>query len=240
MKCDVVTDKDKAVQRTRSRKEIDYAYKLCVVDGELSGSDGIETIQAIQDEVEGMTPIIFTTVQDISTIEKQARAAGASQILPKPVLQSTLFNDMVNLFGRYASAKEVEFPKIDFKGMKILLAEDNEMNLEIATEVLRRAGIIVDTVVNGKEAVDMFVASEENTYQVILMDVQMPVMDGYEATRQIRASQHPQAKDIPIIATTANAFSEDVTTAFACGMNGHIAKPIDYKKLYKVFETFSK
>lgn len=239
MKCDMVANGEKAIQRIKSRKGTDYEYRLCIMDWKMPGLDGIETIRKIRTEVDEKIPIILTTAYDVSAVEEQAKEAGASRILPKPLFQSTLFNVMVDLFGQYTSEGKAELPQIDFKGMRILLAEDNEMNLEIATEVLRRAGLLVDCVTNGKEALEKFEASEENTYQIILMDIQMPVMDGYEATRRIRAGKHPQAKNIPIIATTANAFSEDVAAALACGMNGHIAKPIDFKKLYEVLAKFS-
>ena len=115
--------------------------------------------------------------------------------------------------------------------LSILFAEDNPMNMKIAVEILGKAGLIVDPVTDGKQAVEKFISSLSGTYDAILMDVQMPVMNGYEATSAIRKSAHPQAKSIPIIAMTANTFTEDVNAALASGMNGHIAKPVEYKKL---------
>lgn len=134
--------------------------------------------------------------------------------------------------------KEGEEVQIDLTGHRILLADDNSLNLEIAVELLENVGAIVDTVENGKDAVDKFIDSREGTYELILMDVQMPIMDGYEATAQIRHSKHPQASTIPILAMTANAFTEDVTSALAAGMNTHIAKPIDTDILYKTIEVY--
>jgi CheY-like chemotaxis protein len=120
-----------------------------------------------------------------------------------------------------------------FNGKHILLVEDNQLNQEVATELLSMMGAKITTAENGKAAVDYFTASAPSTYDAILMDIQMPVMNGYEATRAIRGSKHPDAKTIPIIAMTANAFAEDVTKAIAVGMNKHIAKPIDTQDLYQ-------
>jgi len=133
---------------------------------------------------------------------------------------------------------EVNEEAYNFSGHRILLADDNELNQEIAVELLENVGAIVDTVANGRDAVNRFVKSEPDTYEVILMDVQMPIMDGYEATAQIRHSNHPQSTTIPILAMTANAFTEDVSAALAAGMNAHIAKPIDTDILYKTIELY--
>ena len=134
--------------------------------------------------------------------------------------------------------EEMEKEPYDFTGHRILLADDNELNQEIAVELLENVGAIVDTVGNGRDAVNRFVESKPGTYEIILMDVQMPVMDGYEATAQIRHSDHPQRDSIPILAMTANAFTEDVSAALAAGMNAHIAKPIDTDILYKTIELY--
>ena len=124
--------------------------------------------------------------------------------------------------------------RCDFNGMRLLLAEDNQMNREIATEILSAAGFSVTSAEDGEIAVKKFLAEPPGTFQVIRMDIQMPVMNGYDAARGIRSSEHPQAKTIPIFAMTANAFAEDVNKALAAGMNGHIAKPLDVEKMLEV------
>ena len=121
---------------------------------------------------------------------------------------------------------------------RLLLAEDNELNMEIATTILRESGLAVDCAENGKEAVDIFLKSAPDRYQAILMDIQMPIMDGYSAAREIRGSEHPQARDIPIIAVTANAFAEDVAKALRAGMNDHISKPINFENLKKLLQKY--
>ena len=118
------------------------------------------------------------------------------------------------------------------------MAEDNALNMEIAIELLAMTGASMDSAINGQEAVEKFMASPAGYYDAIFMDVQMPVMDGYTATRKIRASGHPDAKTVPIIAMTANTFTEDIDAAYAAGMNGHIAKPVDVKALYQTIEGF--
>lgn len=158
-----------------------------------------------------------------------------NKIVSKPLFQSTLFDMLVNTYGKYepTHTQEEEKRKVDFHGMRVLLAEDNDMNMEIARDILTKAGMQVTPALNGQEALDAFMASEPGSFDAILMDVQMPVMDGYEATRAIRKSDHPQAASIPIVAMTANAFTSDVTAALAAGMNDHIAKPISYQLLFE-------
>lgn len=220
MKCDAVEDGAKAVQKILSRKQTDYRYQLVLA----VASDGDEFVRNVTSEIHATAdpdiPIVVMTRESVA----------------EPCDLSGFFAEVQRLFPQSGEADGATESKRDFSGLHILLAEDNEMNLEIAVEVLRRSGLVVDTAANGEEAFHKFTTSEPGTYQAILMDIQMPIMDGYEATRQIRASEHPQAKSIPIIATTANAFSEDVSAALACGMNSHISKPIDYKKLYQALD----
>jgi CheY-like chemotaxis protein len=127
---------------------------------------------------------------------------------------------------------------VDLHGMKVMLVEDNELNMEIAREILTEEGLVITEAENGKVAVDKFTESPEGTFDAVLMDVMMPVMDGYEATRTIRASGHPQAKTVPIIAMTANAYKEDVEMAKQSGMNDHVPKPIDIELLLHVLEHY--
>lgn len=125
-----------------------------------------------------------------------------------------------------------------FYGKRLLLVEDNGLNMEIAKTILQQYGLAIDGVENGSEAVRTFVQSKPGTYQAVLMDLQMPVMDGYEASREIRGSGHPQAESIPIIALTANAFAEDIAKTLAAGMNDHVSKPIDFKRLLYLLDKF--
>lgn len=209
MKAEFVDTPEAAIKKIEVRKGSDYMYHLCLVDQEISEHQ--ENERAI-DEMNHMIHV-----------EKISR----------PVSQSVIYNLLVKHFGQSQQSAESAHTQIDLKGMRVLLAEDNDMNMEIATDILTKAGLIVTGVRDGKEALDTFEASEEGTFQAILMDIQMPVMDGYEATRRIRKSSHPQSHRIPIIAMTANAFTEDVSAAFAAGMNDHISKPINFEKLYQ-------
>ncbi|MDD3220693.1 MAG: response regulator [Lachnospiraceae bacterium] len=234
IKSDTVTSGKKAIRRVKSRMETDHPYDFCILDWNMKEMDGLDTARSIREICGADLPIIIATGYDYSAIIEEAQKAGVNKIIAKPLFQSSLFDMLVNTFGKYVPKKEIEKKQeqIDFKGMHVLLAEDNEMNMEIAVDILTKAGMDITQAVNGKEALDMFTNSEPDTYKAILMDVQMPVMDGYEATRAIRKSSHPQAKSIPIIAMTANAFTSDVTAALAAGMNDHIAKPISYEHLF--------
>jgi len=200
--------------------------------------NGIETARQIRFFCGKEMPIIIATSYDYSSIVDEARKVGVNRIISKPLFQSTLFDMLVNTYGKYEPVKAREGKAVDFHGLNILLVEDNEMNMEIAVDILSKAGLNVTSAVNGKEALEAFTAAGEGTYDAILMDVQMPVMDGCEATRAIRKSGHPQAKSIPIIAMTANAFTSDVTAVLAAGMNDHIAKPINYEHLFDTLSRF--
>ena len=185
-------------------------------------------------------------------IEEKARAIGVNGFIAKPFFASNLYNTLTSLTRRTAPKREIEVSAppeseaetahqhYDFTGKHILLVEDNEFNREVAQEFLEMTGATVESAENGSEGVALFTASETGQYDIILMDVQMPVMDGYEATRAIRASVHPDANSIPILAMTANAFNEDVAAAVAAGMNGHIAKPIDVTALYRLLASHFK
>lgn len=165
---------------------------------------------------------------------------GIERIVNKPLFQSTVMDLLVSTFGKYKIAKPEQEEKISLKGLRILLAEDNPMNMEIAVEILQKAGLSITQVTDGEQAYNTFVSAPEKSFDVILMDIQMPVMNGYQATGAIRKSTHPEAKTIPIIAMTANAFTEDVNEALANGMNGHISKPVNYDKLFGVLNKFCK
>ena len=215
----------------REGRDID----LCLIDWKMPDMDGVEVTRRIRREVGNDVPIVMISAYDISEVEEEARAAGVNGFLPKPLYRSSVYAAIKEALEHkgYLSAPEQKTDGKLLQGLHLLVAEDNALNQEIATELLRMNGATVECVDNGRQALDTFLASRRGEYDAILMDVQMPVMDGHEATRRIRASDHPQASIIPIIATTANAFSEDISAALAAGMNTHISKPLDAAQLYK-------
>ena len=235
VRCDIALNGEKAIQQIRRRMGTDYKYDLCIMDWSMPGMNGIETARKIREECHADIPIIIATGYDVTEIEDDAKKAGVDRIIAKPLFQSTMFDLLVSTYGKYEPEKMKDTGKKSVEnlaGLHVLLAEDNAMNMEIAVDILSRAGITVDQALNGQEACDKFAQSRPGAYDVILMDIQMPILDGYQATGVIRKSDHAEAKTIPIIAMTANAFAEDVTAALASGMNGHISKPIDYDKLF--------
>ena len=211
-------------------------YDVCLVDWRMPDMDGIEATRRMREAVGPDTLIIIITAYDWGAIEQSARAAGANAFLSKPIFASTLYNALLAVTG---IEKAVLCPnpggslqRPQLAGRHVLLVEDNEINREIAMELLKMVEITVDYAGDGQEAVDKFLAFGDN-YDLILMNVQMPVMDGYRATQAIRSSGHPRAGSIPIIAMTADAFHEDVVRAAEAGMDGHLAKPIDPERLYQ-------
>ncbi|MBC8569678.1 response regulator [Oscillospiraceae bacterium NSJ-54] len=211
-------------------------YDVCLIDWKMPDMDGIEVTRRVREFVGPDTTIIIITAYDWSSIEKRAREAGANAFLSKPIFASTLYNTLLTVTGiEKAVRPHGEKARPSLQGRRVLLAEDNLLNREIAVEILNMTGMEVSCAANGQEAVDMF-RTNADKYDLILMDVQMPVMDGYQATKTIRKSDHPRAASIPIIAMTADAFHEDVVKAREAGMNGHLAKPIDPERLYQLME----
>lgn len=241
VKADAVTSGVDALKRLRGRMGSEYAYDLCILDWNMPKMNGMEVATRIRQEFGPELPVIIATAYDTSSLMEEAKEAGVNQVIAKPLFQSTLMDSLVTTFGSYQPEKTAAKTEVlDMSGVRVLLAEDNEMNMEIAVTILEKAGIQVDSAVNGEEALQTFLKAKEGTYDMILMDVQMPVMDGYEATENIRKSSHPEAKSIPVIAMTANAFAEDVTEALSHGMNAHIAKPINYDKLFELVDKYAK
>ena len=198
--------------------------------------DGVEVTRRIRREVGNDVPIVMISAYDISEVEEEARAAGVNGFLPKPLYRSSVYATIKAALehkGQPIGAGEEKPVSKPLEGLRLLMAEDNALNSEIAATLLRMSGAAVECVEDGQQALDSFLASKPGDYDAILMDVQMPVMDGHEATRRIRASNHPLALTIPIIATTANAFSDDISLALASGMNAHISKPLDIDQLCK-------
>ena len=226
-----------AVLRTKQAIMREDNYCVYIIDWMLPDMNGVEVTRRIRKETGGNVPVIVLTAYDWSDIEEEAREAGVTAFCSKPLFLSELRNCLHSVIG--AEEKEeikTSERKENFQAGRILLAEDNELNQEIATAILGDAGFTTEVAENGQIAVEMLEKSEPGYYQMILMDVQMPVMNGYEATREIRALENGGLASIPILAMTANAFEEDKQRAIQCGMNGHIAKPIDVEKLFETLE----
>lgn len=223
-----------AVEVIRRAYEEGERYDICIIDWQMPEMDGIETTRRIRDIVGEDPLIIILTAYDYSGIEASARKAGANFFLSKPLFASTLYNTLLaaTKMGGVLPAPRRLGKTERLAGKHILVAEDNDLNLEIAIELLELAGARVSSVGNGREALDWFTGPEGRDCDAILMDIQMPVMDGYQAARAIRASGCSNAGDIPIVAMTANAFREDVESAMEAGMDAHVAKPIDIEELY--------
>ena len=217
-----------AVLRARQSIEMSDAYHAYIIDWRLPDMNGIEVTRRIR-SLNDDTPIIILTAYDWSDIEVEAKAAGVTAFCAKPMFMSDLRETLMSALGqKQTDAAQGLLPdkNADFKGKHILLVEDNELNREIAQEILREYGFLVDSAENGAVAVEKVSTAAPDSYDLVLMDVQMPIMDGYTATRQIRALDDPARAKLPILAMTANAFDEDRRNALESGMNGFLSKPI--------------
>ena len=208
-------------------------YDVVIVDWKMPEIDGLETINRIRSEINTNIPILLISAYDWSDIEDKAKEAGAIGFVSKPLFRSTLYDKINKLIGKESKSMEPEDDYSDLQGMSILVAEDNDINWEIISAMLTMFGINANRAENGKICVDMICAAEQGSYDLIFMDVQMPEMNGLDATRTIRKLDDPWASSIPIVAMTADAFSENVTECLNAGMNGHIAKPVDIKLVIK-------
>jgi len=243
MRSEGCTSGQDAVVAVQRALDTALPFYAAILDWKMPGMDGLDTARAIKRLVGDTLPIIILSAYDWSDIELEARAAGVDAFLSKPVFKSGL----IQIFKSLRDGAPEDHSHIsplepllqnDFSGRRVLLVEDNDLNREIAREILEMAGLTVEEAENGQIAVDLFSASKANYYSLILMDIQMPIMNGYDAAAAIRALKHPDALRIPILAMTANAFVEDIQAAKAVGMNEHLAKPIDFETLSSALKKY--
>ena len=236
MRADWSTSGKEAVIRAQEAFEENDAFKAYIIDWLMPDMNGIETVRRIRAVVGDETPIIILTAYDWADIEQEAKEAGVTAFVEKPIFISELRRVLTKPMEIKEETSQQTERENRYSGKKVLLVEDNELNREIATALLEEIGIIVDSVEDGTDAVERMNEVEDDRYDLIFMDIQMPKMDGYMTTREIRTLKNNKKANIPIVAMTANAFEEDKKKAFKAGMNAHVAKPIDIKTILSVFD----
>ena len=227
--CAYAVDGESALRMMRESRDAGQPYDLVLLDWQMPNLNGLETARLIRKEYSDKIPILLLTAYDWSEIEQEAMEIGVNHFMPKPFFMST-FKDAIRRILDCQKKEEGSGSDV-VRGKRVLVVDDIEVNRIILVKVLGSLGAVCDTAGDGQEAVEKFQASQPGDYDLILMDVQMPVMDGYSATRAIRAGEHPEAKTVPIIAMTANAFVDDVRDAIESGMDAHIAKPVQIDNL---------
>ena len=226
---DYATDGETAIRMMRENREAGKPYDLILLDWQMPDLNGLETARLIRENYPERIPILLLTAYDWSEIEQEAKEIGVSHFMPKPFFMSTFKDSIQRIMG---GTKDTGSGKDDIlKGRRVLVVDDIEVNRIILVKILQTLGADCDVAENGQEALKKFEQSHPGEYDIILMDVQMPVMDGYAATRAIRACAHPEGKTVPVIAMTANAFVDDIRDAIDAGMDAHVAKPIQIDKL---------
>ena len=241
MRAEWTTSGREAAYRAKLACEEGDSYHTYIIDWQMPETSGVETARKIRSAVGGDVPIIILTAYDWTDIEEEARAAGVTAFCAKPLFMSDLKSALLVANNLIENKEQVAAWTLeDFGGKRLLLVEDIELNREIAEVILTEAGFEVESAPDGTDAVAMVKEAEEYYYDAVLMDVQMPIMDGYEATRTIRALPRKDVKNLPIIAMTANALEEDKEAALMNGMNAHIAKPIDVDVLMEVLRQYLK
>jgi len=239
MRAEWVASGIQAVQLIQDRHEERKDFDIVLLDWKMPDMDGIETARKIRKIVGPDVTIIVITAYDWSAIEAEAKAAGVNLLVTKPLFKSTLMSVFQRVFSEKAQKEEPLKPaSYDFTGKHILLAEDHILNVEVAKRLLESKGAIVDVAENGLRSIEIFAKAPEHYYDVILMDIRMPVMDGLTAARSIRQLTNVDAATIPIIAMSANAFDEDIEKSQAAGMNAHLSKPIEPELLFMTLNRF--
>ena len=229
---------EKALKMIMEHHEKRDDYQIILLDWKLPGMDGIQLAREIRRGLGDTIPILLIVAYDWSEFENEARAAGISGFIAKPLFQSTLFYGLQKYMGSEVESLIEETKATDLSGHRLLVAEDNSLNWEVLHELLTDLGLELEWAENGQICAEMFEKAEEDYYDAVLMDVRMPVMTGYEATRAIRTSTKANAQTIPIIAMTADAFAEDIQRCLDCGMNAHTAKPINVDELLLLLKRY--
>ncbi len=240
MRPDWTTSGKEAVLRAKLAGEQNDEYAVFIIDWLMPDMNGVEVVRRIRGIIGEGKPIIILTAYDWSDIEEEARKAGVTAFCSKPIFLSELREILESPFVAQEEPDLLSQEAISFEGKEILLVEDNELNQEIAVEILRQSGFMIEVAGDGAVAVEKLREAAPGRYDLVLMDIQMPIMDGYEAARQIRAMDKPGVADIPIIAMTANAFEEDRKAALEAGMDGHIPKPINVPELISLLAEILK
>ena len=235
MRADWTTSGREAVVRAQDALDQGDDFRVFIIDWMIPDLNGLEVVRRVRKLIGEATPIIILTAYDWTDIEVEARAAGVTAFCAKPLFLSELRRVLAEPFRREEQKEPTEKPA-EFAGKRLLVVEDNALNCEIAVTMLEEAGFTVDTAENGKLAVDMVCGNAPGYYDLVLMDIQMPVMNGYEAARAIRALPDAEKAALPIVAVTANAFDEDRQNAAKAGMNGHLSKPFDMQQLLAMIE----
>ena len=238
LECDAAIGGLESVDKATRAYEDNNSYDVIILDWKMPDMDGVECVRRIRKEIGKDVPIFVLSSYDVSEIEDEAKKAGVDLFLPKPFFLSNFQRVLDTYYQNKANTEEEGNNSDDFSGVKILVAEDNEINAEIITELLDSIGIKCVIAEDGLEALRVFTEESPDEFDMIFMDIQMPIMDGYESARKIRASNNTRAKSIPIIAMTANAFEDDVKASMASGMNAHISKPIDFERLKSIIKSF--
>ena len=229
---------EKAIELVIEHHKKREDYQIILLDWKLPGMNGIQAAREIRRNLGDEVPILLISAYDWSEFEAEAREAGISGFISKPLFKSTLYHALCQYMDVGTEHEQTLNQNIDLSGRRILLAEDNELNWEVAKELLSDLGVELDWAEDGRICLDKFQKSPEGYYDIILMDIRMPHMTGYEATQAIRGLVHPDALSIPIIAMSADAFSDDIQHCLECGMNAHIAKPIDDIELTRILKRF--
>ncbi|MDD2956327.1 MAG: transporter substrate-binding domain-containing protein [Oscillospiraceae bacterium] len=234
IRCDVAAEPEKVIKRILSRAGGPYEYALCILDETM-----LEAENSLAEQVAELSPApkIFVMTSDAEKIDSLAKSCPLRRVLYKPVFQSELFDAVINTFGEYRTDRAKTEPE-DFSGLRAMVVEDNPINADILTRTLKKTQMDVTVCENGQVAVETFEKAPCGTYQIIFMDIQMPVMDGYEAAAAIRVSPKGREAAIPIVAVSANAFPADIQKSMEAGMNEHLSKPVDVHKLYSVIRKY--
>ena len=227
---DAVYNGEDAVELVKKEYGAGREYDAIILDWQMPGMNGLDAAREIRKVIPVDTPVLFLTAYDWAEIETEALEIDVDGFLSKPFTTMNLKEKLIEV-EHFKNSVVKEEASLSMEGMHFLLAEDNELNSEIITELLHAEGATCDLAENGQLAVEKFIASPVHTYDAVLMDVMMPIMNGYEACKAIRASNHPEALTIPIVAMTANAFVKDVQDALDAGMNAHVAKPVNMDTL---------